>query len=128
MSSTPVTVTFPARPEFLRLARIATADAASRAGLDYEEIDDVRIAVSELCSLVSLDAGATVQLSFVAEPGLLTVTGESQTGGNAVVGTELSQAIITAVADEHSLESDGGITRFRVTKRSRRGGQDATRS
>ena len=27
-------------------------------GLDYEEIDDVRIAVSELCSLVSLDAAA----------------------------------------------------------------------
>ena len=54
--TSPVTVTFPAAPEYLRLARIATADAASRAGLDYEEIDDVRIAVSELCSLVSLDS------------------------------------------------------------------------
>ena len=121
MPTSPVTVTFPARPEFLRLARLATADAASRAGLDYEEIDDVRIAVSELCSLVSLDAGATVTLSFLAEPGVLTVTGESETGAAAVVGTELSQAIIAAVTDEHSLESDAGTTRFRVTKRSRRG-------
>ena len=50
-----MTVTFPAVPQYLRLARIATADAASRAGLDYEEIDDVRIAVSELCSVVSVD-------------------------------------------------------------------------
>jgi Histidine kinase-like ATPase domain len=121
MPTGPVTLTFPARPEFLRLARIATADAASRAGLDYEEIDDVRIAVSELCSLVSLDAGATVTLSFLAEPGVLTVTGESETGAAAVVGTELSQAIIAAVTDEHSLESDAGTTRFGVTKRSRRG-------
>ena len=116
-----MTLTFPAVPEYLRLARIATADAASRAGLDYEEIDDSRIAVSELCSLVSLDAGATVTLSFLAEPGVLTVTGESETGAAAVVGTELSQAIIAAVTDEHSLESDAGTTRFRVTKRSRRG-------
>jgi hypothetical protein len=125
MPTGPVTVTFPARPEFLRLARLATADAASRAGLDYEEIDDVRIAVSELCSLVSLDAGATVTLLFLAEPGILTVTGESETGAAAVVGTELSDAIIAAVADEHSLESDAGTTRFRVTKRSRRGGPTA---
>jgi Histidine kinase-like ATPase domain len=125
MPTGPVTVTFPARPEFLRLARLATADAASRAGLDYEEIDDVRIAVSELCSLVSLDAGATVTLLFLAEPGMLTVTGESETGAAAVVGTELSDAIIAAVADEHSLESDAGTTRFRVTKRSRRGGPPA---
>ena len=85
MPNSPVTVTFPARAEYLRLARIATADAASRAGLDYEEIDDVRIAVSELCSLVSLDAATTVTLSFVADEGELTVSGESATGGAVVV-------------------------------------------
>ena len=69
MPNPPVTVTFPATPEYLRLARLATADAASRAGLDYEEVDDVRIAVSELCSLVSLDAAASVTLSFVTADG-----------------------------------------------------------
>lgn len=121
MTSHPVTVTFPARAEYLRLARIATADAASRAGLDYEEIDDVRIAVSELCSVVSLDSAATVTLSFAADDGELTVTGESATGSAAVAANELSQAIIGAVVDEHSLETDAGITRFRVTKRSGRG-------
>src|SRR6476619_4234958 len=66
METSPVTITFPAEPQYLRLARIATADAASRAGLDYEEIDDVRIAVSELCSLVSVDPGSTVTLAFVS--------------------------------------------------------------
>jgi serine/threonine-protein kinase RsbW len=120
MPNPPVTVTFPARPEYLRLARIATADAASRAGLDYEEIDDVRIAVSELCSLVSLDAAATVTLSFETADGTLTVAGECATGGSVVADNELSRAIIAAVVDEHWLETDHGATRFRVTKRSRR--------
>jgi serine/threonine-protein kinase RsbW len=120
MEPRPVTLTFPAAPEFLRLARIATADAASRAGLDYEEIDDVRIAVSELCSLVSVESGATVQLSFGVTPGVITVDGESRTGSARVTGTELSKAIIAAVADEHSLTTTDGVTRFTVVKRSRR--------
>jgi serine/threonine-protein kinase RsbW len=119
MEPSPVTVTFPAVPQYLRLARIATADAASRAGLDYEEIDDVRIAVSELCSVVSVDATSTVTLAFLVTDGSLTVEGEARTGRDDVVPNELSQAIIAAVADEHSLLTDEGATRFRVVKRSR---------
>jgi hypothetical protein len=120
MDNSSVSVTFPAAPDFLRLARIATADAASRAGLDYEEIDDARIAVSELCSLVSVDPSATVTLSFHVETGSLTVEGESRTGGAIVAGSELSDTIVAAVADDHSLSTDDGVTRFRVTKTSRR--------
>ena len=112
-------VTFPAAPEFLRLARIATADAASRAGLDFEEIDDVRIAVSELCSLVSVHPEGTVTLTFRVAEGRLTVEGESRTGSTEIVPNELSEAIVAAVADEHSLETDAGVTRFAVTKQSR---------
>jgi serine/threonine-protein kinase RsbW len=119
METTPVIVTFPASPEYLRLARIATADAASRAGLDFEEIDDVRIAVSELCSLVSVDPDSTVTLTFGVAEGRLTVEGESQTGAAEIAPNELSVAIVAAVADEHSLETDGGVTRFVVSKRSR---------
>ena len=119
METTPVTITFPAAPEYLRLARIATADAASRAGLDYEEIDDARIAVSELCSLLSVDPSASITLAFIVERGVLSVTGESVTGRATVAGTELSQAIIEAVVDEHTLGTDGDTTRFRITKRAR---------
>jgi serine/threonine-protein kinase RsbW len=122
MQTRPVTVTFPAAPEYLRLARIATADAASRAGLDYEEIDDVRIAISELCSLVSHDREATITLSFAVAPGVLNVSGVSATGSAVVAPNELSQAIIAAVVDEHTLGTDDGHTRFHVTKRARRTG------
>ena len=118
MDPSPVTVTFPAVPEYLRLARIATADAASRAGLDYEEIDDVRIAVSELCSLVAGGGGGSVTLAFRVSDGALQVDGEAPTTG-AVTPNELSEAIISAVADEHTLESEDGTTRFRVVKRKR---------
>jgi serine/threonine-protein kinase RsbW len=121
METSPVTVTFPAAPEYLRLARIATADAASRAGLDFEEIDDARIAVSELCSLVSVDPATTVKLWFRVNPGRLVVEGESHTGADAISVNDLSAAIVGAVSDEHALDTVDGVTRFRITKNSRRG-------
>ena len=120
MDPQPVTLTFPAAAEYLRLARIATADAASRAGLDYEEIDDARIAVSELCSVVSVDAATTVKLWFRVAPGMLVVEGESHTGDDAISVNELSAAIVGAVSDDHSLGTAAGVTRFSITKRSRR--------
>ncbi len=119
MDTSQVTVTFPAVPQYLRLARIATADAASRAGLDYEEIDDVRIAVSELCSVVSVDPEATVTLAFLVSAGKLTVDGEARTGSSEISPTELSRAIVAAVIDEHSLTTEDGVTRFQVRKYAR---------
>ena len=38
---------------------------------------------------------------------MLTVSGESATGAATVDGNELSQAIIAAVVDEHTLEHRG---------------------
>ena len=41
----------------------------------------------------------------------LTVEGEASTGAVEITPNELSAAIIAAVADEHSLATDDGVTR-----------------
>jgi serine/threonine-protein kinase RsbW len=120
MDDSVVTMTFPARPEYLRLARIATADAASRAGLDYEEIDDVRIAVSELCSLVASASGRTISLEFQSAPDALTVEGWTTSGSDPLSDDPLSRTIIAAVVDEHEVLETPDEVRFRVVKRRRR--------
>jgi serine/threonine-protein kinase RsbW len=119
MHDAPVTLTFPAQPEYLRLARIATADAASRAGLDYEEIDDVRIAISELCTLLADQVGPTMSLGFTVGNGRLTIEGCIASDGGPVSQNELSRAIIAASVDEHELIVQPGEARFLVTKRHR---------
>ncbi len=113
-----IAITFPARPEFLRLARLTTADAASRAGFDYEEIDDLRIAVSELCTLVSGSDGASLTLDFALEEDLLVVQGTATPGG--VAENELSRAIVTALVDDYEIISRDGSTQFRATKHTAR--------
>jgi serine/threonine-protein kinase RsbW len=112
-----VTITFPATAAYLRLARLAASDAGSRAGLDFEEIDDLRIAVSECCILLS-GTGTMITLDFVQESGGLVVSGSAPVSTPLELN-ELSRAIIEAVVDEHELAVDDGIGSFRIVKRAR---------
>ena len=56
----------PPSSEYLRTARLVAADAAVRAGLDCEEIEDFRIAVDELCHLVMTSTDHFIDLWVVA--------------------------------------------------------------
>jgi len=125
MGTASITMSFPSAPEYLRLARLATADAASRAGFDYEEIDDVRIAVSELCSVFS-GSDSAITLEFTCDQGALTVEGHAATKGPVEV-SHLSGVIIAAVVDEHDITTEHGTSRFRLVKR-RRGSSPASHS
>jgi hypothetical protein len=111
-----IELTFPARPEFLRLVRLASADVGTRAGMDYEEIDDLKIAASEACSLL-LGGDDPLRLEFALEAGCVSVEGTA--GACSEVDRTLSLAIIGAVVDEHELVDEGEQTRFRLVKRHR---------
>ena len=112
-----VSVSCPATPDYLRLARLATADMGSRAGFDYEEIDDLRIGVSELCSMVSGAADATLTLEYSLDDTSVTVRGVAVPG--TLVENELSQAIVRAVVDEFEVAMEDGVARFHASKRAR---------
>ncbi len=110
-----ITITFPGTPDFLRLARLTSADAGSRAGFDYEDIDDLRIAVSELCSLIAGASGSSVTLEFRVAPRTVEVNGQAEPG--TLVDNELSRTIVEAVVDDVALAVEDGLARFRCTKR-----------
>ncbi len=112
-----VVLTMPADASFVRLARLAAADAGSRAGFTLEEIDDLRIAVGELCvQVMGQTAKHTLTaLVFAISPGRVDVDG---TGPPAPDGdfTEISEAIVSAVTDEHEIVTDGQTRQFRLRK------------
>ncbi len=111
----------PGTPDFLRLARLAAADAGSRAGLTYDEIEDLRIGVDELChSVMRADATGAVTLAFrVFDNGLaVDGTGPPVEPGGESKPSELSRTIVAAVVDEHDLDRDGDALRFHLFKRS----------
>jgi len=103
----------PAAPEYLRLARLAVADVGARAGWSYEDIDDLRIAVDELC--YAIGAGAEhgrLVLSYQVADGGIEVRGTGVDTTPLAAPGELARAIIAAVVDEFDLDVDARSFRF----------------
>jgi serine/threonine-protein kinase RsbW len=116
---TEVLLELPATAEFLRLARLAAADLGSRAGFTYDEIEDLRIGVDELChSVMSVGGRGTVALRYLLYDDHLVVEGHGPPveHGREDKRSELSKTIVAAVVDEHELARDGDGLRFRLVK------------
>ena len=116
-----VALTVPARPEFLRLVRLAAADSGARADLSIEDVEDLRIAVDELTYALIGDSPANrpVTLRFRVSPGRVEIEGECRTPDAPAPISDLSRAIVGRVVDEHELSFDDGSRRFRLVKRNR---------
>jgi len=112
-----VVLTVPADASFVRLARLAAADAGSRAGLTLEEIDDLRIAVGELCMQVMGPGDATTSLTFAISPGRVEIDGVGPPALETDF-TEISKSIVAAVADAHEVSTNGQTRQFHLTKQS----------
>jgi hypothetical protein len=112
-----VTLSFPVDAEYLRLVRLACSDIGTRADFDYEDLDDLKIAASELCSLV-LGAPGTMTLALEFAPGVVILEGEAALP-SVPAPNQLSAAIIRALLDEHEICEDEGTVRFRAVKRAR---------
>ena len=117
-----VRLTMPATPQLLRVARLTAAGLASRLGFSFDEIEDVKIAVDELCFALVGSKGrdGTLTVRYRLENQQLEITGEGDfaAGGEAVPTlSALSAQILEAVVDEHEIAGDGDTLRFRLLKR-----------
>jgi serine/threonine-protein kinase RsbW len=119
MSDEAVTLRFPATTERVRLARSVVATLADEAGFDYDDVEDLRIAVDELCFLVIEAADADTQLELVARavPGDLVVEGSvgASNGETPVEPSEITRQILATVVDDYELHVDD-TPRFRFHK------------
>jgi len=121
----PVELTAPAEPGSARLARILAAGVAADAGLSIDDMEDLRIAVSELVALLVDGAKNTAQpiaVRFRAGDGEVVVDGERRaapSGGEATEVDDLALEILRVVVDHHSFEADEAGRRFHLVKRAR---------
>ena len=110
-------------PEFIRLARLAAAALASRKGFTYDEVEDLRIAIDELCFTLVGTGGreGVLVLHYSMVPEGLSVEGVGRftdTATRHVKLSPLSDQILSAVVDEHEVTPDGANgPAFRLLKR-----------
>lgn len=120
MAAEEILLTIPGSAEFLRLARLAAADAAARVGMTVDEIEDLRIAVDELCNALSQgESDRKVQLTYRLHSGAVEVLGACVHDDSTFELTDLAQTIVGAVVDECRVSQEGGERRFRMRKSAR---------
>lgn len=116
-----VRLAVPAMPEFLRLARVTAAGLASRLGFTFDQVEDLRLAIDELCFGLTGPQGrpGTVDLRFLVKDGRLEVEGEGHFDDDHRLPqlSELSRVILHALVDEHELVGGRPDPRFRLVKR-----------
>ena len=116
-----VRLAVPATPEFLRLARVTAAGLASRLGFSFDQVEDLRLAIDELCFGLTGTHGrnGTVSVRYLMLDGALEIEGEGRFEDDLERPglSELSEVILTALVDEHELIADGDKPRFRLVKR-----------
>ncbi|HYA44473.1 MAG TPA: hypothetical protein VED59_02625 [Acidimicrobiales bacterium] len=115
-----VTLVVPARPEFLGLVRVTVAGLASRLGFTFDQIEDLRLAIDELCFGLTGTKGkdGTLEVRFVLDEEGLAVHGEGHFAAGGTSGlSELSQIILGALVDEHSLTAAAFGPRFSFVKK-----------
>jgi anti-sigma regulatory factor (Ser/Thr protein kinase) len=121
--ATVVRLEIPAQPSVVRAARLVASGLATTAGFDVDDVDDMRIAVDELCAvLFELGAGGVVGITFATRPGEIEVLGETTANDDEVDRTRfgLSVQILNAACDEFSWTIADGVAQVRIEKRLRR--------
>jgi len=117
-----VRLSIPAEARFLRLARLTAAGLAGDLGYSVDDIEDLRIAVDELCAAVIEDADPTSELtvSYVERDGALVVEGVCDDVDAPLPELHaVAQELLAMLADEYAVASDTSGRTFRLVKRSR---------
>jgi anti-sigma regulatory factor (Ser/Thr protein kinase) len=121
--ATVVRLEIPTQTRIVRAARLVASGLASTAGFDVDDVDDMRIAVDELCAVMfELGSGGVVSITFATRPGEIEVHGQTTASGDEVDPTRigLSLQILHAACDEFSWTVADGVARVRIEKRLRR--------
>ena len=116
-----IRLSMPAAPQLLRVARLTAAGLAGRMGFSFDEIEDVKIAVDELCFALVGSKGreGTLTLTYLLHGKSLEIRGEGAFAGAGDAPpppTEWSAQILAAVVDEHELGGEGASMHFRLVK------------
>jgi len=114
-----VRLSMPAVPELIRLARLTAAGLAARLAFSLDDVEDVKIAIDELCHLLVSAAGGkgTLTLTYRLVGDSLVVEGAAEAdSGTEPRPNELSALILAAVADEHEVSHRDGSLHFSFIK------------
>jgi serine/threonine-protein kinase RsbW len=119
-----ILVSIPAAPAYIQVVRLISSGLATRLKFTIDEIEDLKIAVDELCAYLTGSQGrdGVLELEFKVGENSLEISGSGTfTSGEKTRTqlTEFSRMILETVADSASLGQENGTPTFNLVKSKR---------
>jgi serine/threonine-protein kinase RsbW len=117
-----ISVTIPARADYVAVVRLSAAAVAGRMGFSYEDVEDIKVAVGEVCNLAIRAGSPEVAVQFTVRPESLDirVTHRGDAPPAPDEASELSVFLIECLVDESKTTvADGQFTRVLAKHRPR---------
>jgi len=119
-----IVLAFPAWRTNLRIARLAVSSVAADAGFGLEDIEDLRVAVTELCGVLLAPEtdtdggdGGRIELRLRVEAGDVLLTGRREPAtGPAPELDPIARELLAVITDHHTLEAVDGHWSFSLHK------------
>lgn len=111
MSSDHIRMTIPAVLAYVRLPRVAITGIATRSGFSYDEVEDLRLAVGEVCQVLldGADREGTLTIDFEVARGSMRVVVEAEgpPGRHDGVGERMAEQILAATVGRVEVSDEG---------------------
>ena len=129
-SADEVVLRIPNEPRFVRIARLAVGGVASLLDLDVEVIEDLRIAVNELCAATLEMGDGPIDVTITTEPGRIRIEATSLLGVAPLDAERfaLSKQILAVIADDFGVTTSGGRVRSWIERSTAEWSQDSGQS
>jgi serine/threonine-protein kinase RsbW len=106
----------PPDPAYVRIARLAAGDMGGRVGFSIDELDDVRLAVDEVCAILIGARGLALELRMQARDRALFIEGRMPGAMTPIAPSDLSEMLLGALIDSCSFTTNDDAVSFELCK------------
>ncbi|HEX3087219.1 MAG TPA: ATP-binding protein [Ilumatobacteraceae bacterium] len=106
----PVVLRMPPDPTLSRVLRLAASGIAGMAGFTIDEIEDIKIAVSEvMLALIEHGGGQSIEVQFMVEDQAFTVRGQTEVESFDTEHPDLllCRTVLASVTSQHGIDRIG---------------------
>jgi serine/threonine-protein kinase RsbW len=116
-----IRVAVPAQARFLRIARLTAAGVATDLDFDLRDIEDLRVAVDEMCAVLIDGASPDVELElrYRTDGDELEIVGTCDQPGEPPEIHPVALELLSMTSDAFEIDGDGTTRSFRLLKRRR---------